>query len=84
MCFDCGIVKPLYICVTKPNKMNTQQFQTIAIEKMSQFSTTELVEVVKQLFTDFSNGKDMIFDAVISILQNRMNETEFTNLVNSL
>lgn len=64
--------------------MNAQKFETIATEKMSQFSTTELIDVLKQLFGNFSTGSDMIFDSVINILQTRMSETEFTNLVNSL
>ena len=64
--------------------MTTTQFANIATEKMKVYTTTELVEVANKLMGEASAGKNMIFDAVIDILQSRMTETEFSHLVNSL
>ena len=64
--------------------MKTTQFANIATEKMKVYTTTELVEVANKLMGEASAGKNMIFDAVIDILQSRMTETEFSHLVNSL
>ena len=80
-----GIYLFPYLRFIKNEKhMKTAQFANIATEKMKVYTTTELVEVANKLMGEASAGKNMIFDSVIDILQSRMTETEFSNLVNSL
>lgn len=47
-------------------------------------STKELVATVKQYNNDFRDGVEIAVDAIIDILMERLPETEFVELCNSL
>lgn len=64
--------------------MTTQDFNTIATAKLSKLSTSELVSEVKKLSNDFSDSASMVFDIALKVLMERLEESEFIQLCNSL
>jgi len=77
--------KALYICINKNGKtMTTQEFKTIATNKLNALSTSDLIIEVKKLANDFSTGAELVSDVAMDILMNRLPENEFVELCNTL
>ena len=64
--------------------MTTQEFKTIATNKLNVLSTTDLIAEVKMLANDFSTGAELVSDVAMDILMNRLPENEFVELCNTL
>lgn len=64
--------------------MTTQEFKTIAANKLNSLSTNDLIAEVKKLATDFSNAADLVSDVAMDILMKRLPENEFVELCNTL
>ena len=64
--------------------MTTQEFKNIAISKLNALSTSDLVNEVKKLAGNLSDGADFISDAALDILINRLPENEFIELCETL
>jgi hypothetical protein len=64
--------------------MTTQEFKTIATNKLNKITTADLIAEVKKLTNDFSTGAELIFDVAMDILMNRLPENEFVDLCNTL
>jgi hypothetical protein len=59
-------------------------FKKVATEKMSTLPTSDLIESVKKLSSDFTESATRVFDIALEILMERMPEQEFIKLCNSL
>ena len=64
--------------------MTTEQFKTIATEKMQTLPTKDLMVEIKKLVNDFSDAGSLVMDVALDILMERMPETEFINFCDSL
>jgi hypothetical protein len=64
--------------------MTTQEFKTIATNKLNNFSTADLIAEAKKLANDFSTGAELLFDVAMDILMNRLPENEFVELCSTL
>jgi hypothetical protein len=64
--------------------MTTQQFQTIATEKMQTLTTNDLIIEVKKLVIDFSDAASLVMGVALDILMERMPENEFIKFCDSL
>lgn len=64
--------------------MTTQEFKTIATNKLNNLSNADLIAEVKRLANDFSTGAELVSDVAIDILMNRLPENEFIELCNTL
>jgi hypothetical protein len=64
--------------------MTTQQFQTIATEKMQTLTTNDLIIEVKKLVIDFSDAASLVMGVALDILMERMPENEFVKFCDSL
>jgi len=64
--------------------MTSQEFKTIASNKLNNLSTSDLIVEFKKLANDFSTGAELVCDAVMDILMKRLPENEFVELCNSL
>jgi hypothetical protein len=64
--------------------MTTQEFKTIATNKLNNISNADLIEEVKKLANDFSTGAELVFEVAMDILMNRLPENEFVDLCNTL
>jgi hypothetical protein len=64
--------------------MTTQQFTQIAIESLSQLSTEELKSSAIIFSRQFSRTADLMGNAIMDILIERMNERDFINFCNQL
>lgn len=64
--------------------MTQTEFKTIAISKLSTLSTADLIAQVRKLANDFSTGAQLVFDAAMDILIEKLPESEFVQLCNSL
>ena len=64
--------------------MTTQQFQTIATEKMQTLTTNDLIIEVKKLVNDFSDAASLVMGVALDILMERMPENEFVKFCDSL
>jgi hypothetical protein len=64
--------------------MTTQEFTQIAIEKFSQLSTEELKSSAIIFSRQFSTTADLMGNAIMDILIERMNERDFINFCNQL
>ena len=74
----------LYLCNKNGKTMTTQEFKTIATNKLNVLSTTDLIAEVKKLANDFSTGAELVSDVAMDILMNRLPENEFVELCNTL
>lgn len=68
----------------KNKAMTTQEFTTIATNKLNTISTADLIVEVKKLVNDFSTSAELVFNVAMDILMERMPENEFVELCNSL
>ena len=59
-------------------------FKKVATEKMSTLPTSDLIESVKKLSSDFTESATRVFDIALEILMERLPEQEFIKLCNSL
>ena len=64
--------------------MTTQEFKKIAISKLNTLSTSDLINEVKRLANNLSDGADLISDAALEILMNRLPEKEFIEICETL
>lgn len=64
--------------------MTTQEFKTIATNKLNALSTADLILEVKKLENDFSTGAELVCNVAMDILMNRLPENEFVELCNTL
>jgi hypothetical protein len=64
--------------------MTTENFKTIATEKLNTLTTNDLIVAVKELVNNFEKGADYVFDVCLDILMNRLPENEFVKLCDSL
>jgi hypothetical protein len=64
--------------------MTTQEFKNIAISKLNALSTSDLIMEIKKLANNLSDGADLISDAALEILMNRLPEKEFIELCETL
>ena len=62
----------------------TQEFKTIAANKLNNLSTADLIAEVKKLANDFSTGAELVSDVAMDILMNRLPENEFVELCSTL
>ena len=76
--------KVVYLYQQNSKTMTTQEFKTIAANKLNNLSTADLVAEVKKLANDFSTGAELISDVAMDILMNRLSENEFVELCNTL
>lgn len=66
------------------NTMTTQEFNQVAKEKFSKLSISELKKAAISLNDDFSNAADLMMNAVMDLLMERMPEQEFIKFCNEL
>jgi len=64
--------------------MTLAQFNQIATEELSKYSTEELLETAKKLSNDYSNAATKVFNVIIDILMIRLPENEFVIFCDSL
>jgi hypothetical protein len=64
--------------------MTTENFKTIATEKLNTLSTTDLIVAVKELSSNFSSAAEYVFDVCLDILMKRLPENDFIELCDSL
>ncbi len=54
------------------------------LNKLTNVSTETLKEMAVKLNNNFSDGADLVFDAVINTLETRVSEDEFLGLMETL
>jgi len=64
--------------------MTTSEFNKIATERLNSLSTNDLIIELKKLMNDFTSAANMVQDIVLDILMERLPESEFIELCNSL
>jgi hypothetical protein len=64
--------------------MTTENFKTIATEKLNTLSTTDLIVAVKELSNNFTESAEYVFDVCLDILMKRLPENDFVELCDSL
>ena len=64
--------------------MTTENFKTIATQKLNTLSTNDLIVAVKELSSNFTESAEYVFDVCLDILINRLSENEFIELCDSL
>ena len=64
--------------------MTTENFKTIAAQKLNTLSTNDLIIEVKKLKDNFEKSAEYVFDICIDILMDRMPENNFVELCDSL
>lgn len=52
--------------------------------RIGQIPTDQLQDVARELHTDYRDGADIAFDSVISALEKRMAESDFSKFCDSL
>lgn len=57
---------------------------TTLLNKLTNVNTETLKEIAVKLNNDFSDGADLVFDAVINALESRVDEVEFLELMETL
>lgn len=57
---------------------------TTLLNKLTNVNTETLKEMAVKLNNDFSDGADLVFDAVLNALESRVNEVEFLELMETL
>jgi hypothetical protein len=64
--------------------MTTSEFTTIATSRLSALPINDLIVELKKLMNDFTLAANMVQDIVLDILMERLPESEFIELCNSL
>ena len=64
--------------------MTTENFKTIAAQKLNTLSTNDLIVAVKELSSNFTESAEYVFDVCLDILMDRMPENDFVELCDSL
>ena len=64
--------------------MTTSEFNKIATERLNSLSTNDLIIELKKLMNDFTSAANMVQGIVLDILMERLPESEFIELCNSL
>lgn len=64
--------------------MTSKEFTAKATEKFNQCSTSDLIQTAKKLNNDLSDVASYMLDAVLEILMDRMNDSEFVAFCDSL
>jgi hypothetical protein len=64
--------------------MTTENFKTIAVQKLNTLSTTDLIVAVKELSNNFTESAEYVFDVCLDILMKRLPENDFVELCDSL
>jgi hypothetical protein len=64
--------------------MTTENFKSIASEKLSSISTNDLIAESKKLMLNITNESDLVLDIIFDILFERMPESEFIEFSKSL
>jgi nitrogen regulatory protein PII-like uncharacterized protein len=64
--------------------MTTQEFNQVAKQKFSGLSLNELKKSAQTLNNDFSDVADLMMNAVMNLLMERMPEQEFIKFCNEL
>lgn len=54
------------------------------LNKLTNVNTETLKEMAIKLHDDFSDGADLVFDAVLNTLESRVDEVEFLELMETL
>ena len=54
------------------------------LNKLANVNTETLKEMAIKLNNDFSDGADLVFDAVLNALESRVDEVEFLELMETL
>lgn len=54
------------------------------LNKLTNVTTETLKEMAIKLNNDFSDGADLVFDAVLNALESRVDEVEFLELMETL
>jgi hypothetical protein len=68
----------------KTKQMTASEFTTIATSRLSALPTNDLIVELKKLMNDFTSAANMVQDIVLDILMERLPESEFIELCNSL
>lgn len=64
--------------------MTNAEFISIAKDKLQSSTTEELIQSVTELYNNMSDGIEVVMNAILLILEERMNEADFINLCESL
>jgi hypothetical protein len=64
--------------------MTKQEFTNVAKQKFSGLSLTELKKSAQTLNNDFTDAADLMMNAVMDVLMERMPEQDFINFCNEL
>lgn len=64
--------------------MTTQEYKLIAANKLNTLSTADLINQVKNLQNDLSQAAMLLNDVILDILMERMPESEFIQLCETI
>lgn len=64
--------------------MTASEFTKIATLKLNALPTNDLIVELRKLMNDFTSAANMVQDIVLDILMERLPESEFIELCNSL
>jgi hypothetical protein len=64
--------------------MTASEFTKIATLRLNALPTNDLIVELKKLMNDFTSAANMVQDIVLDILMERLPESEFIELCNSL
>jgi hypothetical protein len=64
--------------------MTALEFTKIATLRLNALSTNDLIVELRKLMNDFTSAANMVQDIVLDILMERLPESEFIELCNSL
>ena len=64
--------------------MDQIEFKKIAFKKLDLLKTDDLIIQLKKLSNNFSFESQLIFNLILDILMNRLNESDFLKLCNQL
>lgn len=64
--------------------MTTQEYKLIAANKLNTLSTADLINQVKNLQNDLSQAAMLLNDVILDILMERMPESEFIEICETI
>jgi len=64
--------------------MTASEFTSIATSRLNALTTNDLITELRKLVNDFTSDANMVQDIVLDILMERLPESEFIELCNSL
>jgi len=64
--------------------MTASEFTKIATSRLNALPTNDLIVELRKLMNDFTSAANMVQDIVLDILMERLPESEFIELCNSL